>query len=65
MQVRKQKLDKRMMLLVELEPFGRAHLQLAVHLSPPKFQPERFGEHIRAETLRWSKVVKDSGAKVD
>lgn len=27
--------------------------------------PEQFSQHIRTESLKWAKVVKDSGAKVD
>lgn len=27
--------------------------------------PERFGDHIRTETIRWSKVIKEAGVKLD
>jgi tripartite-type tricarboxylate transporter receptor subunit TctC len=31
----------------------------------PGGSPERFGDHIKSEIVKWSKVVKESGAKVD
>jgi tripartite-type tricarboxylate transporter receptor subunit TctC len=27
--------------------------------------PEQFGEYIRSEIVKWAKLVKDSGAKID
>jgi hypothetical protein len=27
--------------------------------------PERFGEFIKTELVRWAKVVRDAGAKLD
>lgn len=27
--------------------------------------PEEFGAHVRAETLRWTKVIKDAGIKIN
>ena len=27
--------------------------------------PEEFGAHVRAETVRWTKVIKDAGIKIN
>ena len=34
-------------------------------IEPVGSTPEQFSEHIRKEALKWSKIVKDSGARVD
>jgi tripartite-type tricarboxylate transporter receptor subunit TctC len=47
------------------DPEVRAKL-LASGLQPaPSKTPEEFAEFIRAEGLKWARVVKDSGAKAD
>jgi tripartite-type tricarboxylate transporter receptor subunit TctC len=38
---------------------------LAVASDPADMTPEQFGEFVRAETEKWARVVKASGAKVD
>ena len=32
---------------------------------PTKMSPDEFGRYVRAEVVRWSKVVKESGARLD
>ena len=34
-------------------------------IEPVGSTPEQYAEHIKKEAVKWSKVVKDSGAKVD
>lgn len=45
------------------ESFRAAMLKLGVDLWPSS--PEEFSQLIRDETVRWAKIIKDSGAKVD
>lgn len=61
------------------EVVGKLHKEIAQALSTPGMKeklvaqgatpvgskPEQFAEYIRAETNKWGKVVKESGAKVD
>ena len=34
-------------------------------IEPLSSTPEQFGEFLRAEVARWSKVIRESGAKAD
>ena len=37
----------------------------ALGAEPAKMSPDEFGRYVKAEVARWSKVVKDSGARLD
>lgn len=61
------------------EVVARIHADIVKALSAPEIKerlsgqgaepvgntPEQFAQHIKTETVKWAKVVKDSGAKVD
>ena len=32
---------------------------------PAGYAPEQFGARVRAETVRWAKVIKDAGIKIN
>jgi tripartite-type tricarboxylate transporter receptor subunit TctC len=37
----------------------------ALGMEPLTSTPEQFASHIRSETTKWAKVVRDSGAKAE
>ena len=46
-------------------PIDRQHRRPAAALEPLPSTPEQLGQLIKTETVKWAKVIKDSGAKLD
>ena len=46
-------------------PDVRDRLLVAGIEPAPPMTPEQFGDYLRTEVVKWGKVVKASGAKVD